>query len=331
MTDQLSTSHSSTATLEEDDREIRATVIERVVAADDVILLTLAASDGAPLPPWRPGAHIDIHLGNGLVRQYSLCGDPDDRTTFTIGVLNAPAGRGGSSYIHQSVHVGDEVTIAGPRNHFEIEPAGRYLFIAGGIGITPIAAMIGEAIRSGTPWALVYGGRTEQSMALREELVALGDSVTLWPQDTSGLIDLSRVLGSPEPGTAIYACGPEPLLGAIETICKATWNAGALHLERFTPKAIDDSADTAFELELAQSGRRITVPAGGTALAALAEAGVHILSSCGEGTCGTCETPVLEGVVDHRDSVLTTEEQDCNDCMMVCVSRAKGPLLVLDV
>ncbi|AZG47539.1 cytochrome P450 [Gordonia insulae] len=311
---------------------IEATVINRVDAADDVVFITFAAQDGSPLPPWAPGAHIDVQLGPDLVRQYSLCGDPADRRSYTIGVLNAPASRGGSRYVHSSIHLGDTVVIRGPRNHFPLVDAQRYLFIAGGIGITPIAAMVRAAEARGKAWTLVYGGRTLESMALRKEFEAFGiDRVTLWPQDTHGIIDLPQVLGSPDTGTAVYTCGPEPLLTAVEEICNASWPSGACHVERFTPKVIDHSADSEFEIELASSGRVITVPADQSVLTSLADAGVHILSSCGEGTCGTCETPVVAGEIDHRDSILTAEEQARNDCMMVCVSRAKCPRLVLDV
>jgi ferredoxin-NADP reductase len=310
---------------------IFATVVGRADAAADVVFLTFAAVDGSDFPVWGPGAHIDVALGNGIVRQYSLCGDPSDRSTITIGVLNAPASRGGSRYVHDSVHVGDTISLRGPRNHFPLVDAERYLFIAGGIGITPIAAMIREVERRGRPWSLVYGGRTLASMALRSELQSLSETVTLWPQDTHGIINLPDVLGSPADTTAVYTCGPEPLLAAVESICDATWPAGTLHLERFAPKVVEHAVDQSFEVELARSGRRVTVPAHRTVLETLADAGVHILHSCGEGTCGTCETPVLEGTVDHRDSVLTKEEQARNDCMMVCVSRASCPLLVLDV
>ncbi|MGW4337868.1 PDR/VanB family oxidoreductase [Rhodococcus koreensis] len=331
MTEFTSLSPSSTVTLDAGGRKIETTVIARVDAASDVILLTLAAQDGAQLPSWTPGSHIDVHVQGAVVRQYSLCGDPDDRYSYTIGVLDAPASRGGSRHIHQTLRTGDSLTIGGPRNHFELVDAPRYVFIAGGIGITPIAAMLREAERAGKRWTLVYGGRTTESMALREELATFGDRVTFWPQDIAGIIDLPTVLGLPDDSTAVYACGPEPLLAAIENICDSAWRPGALHLERFAAKEIDDADDAQFELELAQTGRRLTVPQGTTVLDALADSGVHILSSCGEGTCGTCETPVLDGVVDHRDSVLTKDEQDRNDCMMVCVSRAKSRLLVLDV
>ena len=331
MSELTITSHNSTATMVDDERQLEATVVARVDAASDVVLLTLGAQDGAPLPVWTPGAHIDVHLDGDIVRQYSLCGDPTDRSTYTIGVLDAPAGRGGSRHIHQSLHVGDGVRISEPRNHFELIDAARYLFIAGGIGITPIAAMLRKAQEAGTPWTLIYGGRTLASMALREEFTAYGEQVALWPQDTHGLLDLPTILGAAGDQTAIYACGPEPLLAAIEAITDTTGNSAALHLERFAPKDNSGAIDTAFHIELAQTGRVIPVPADATVIDVLAEAGIHILSSCREGTCGTCETPVLDGVVDHRDSVLTREEQDNNDCMMVCVSRSKCPRLVLDV
>jgi ferredoxin-NADP reductase len=330
MSELTITSNSSTTTMVEDERQIEATVVARVEAASDVVVLTLGAKDGATLPSWTPGAHIDVHLGGEIVRQYSLCGDPADRSTYTIGVLDAPASRGGSRYVHQSLHIGVGVRISEPRNHFELIDSARYLFIAGGIGITPIVPMLRNAQEGGKPWTLIYGGRTLASMAMREDLADYGDRVMLWPQDTHGLLDLPRILGDAGDQTAIYACGPEPLLTAIEAICDATGNNAALHLERFAPKNNEDAIDTAFDIELAQSGRVIPVPADVTVLDVLAEAGIHILSSCREGTCGTCETPVLEGTVDHRDSVLTREEQDNNDCMMVCVSRSKCARLVLD-
>jgi ferredoxin-NADP reductase len=331
MSTGLMTLNSTTPALEEDEREIKTTVVARTDAATDVVLLTVAAADGSELPAWAPGAHIDVLLGNGITRQYSLCGDPDDLSSYTIGILNAPASRGGSRYVHESLHIGTALTIREPRNHFGLVDAARYVFIAGGIGITPIAAMIREVKEKGKPWKLYYGGRTAGSMALREELETLGEHVSVWPEDTNGFMDLAAILGSPDDGSVVYTCGPEPLLAAVERICNATWPEGALHYERFAPKVIEGATDTAFEIELAKSGRRITVPADKSTLQTLGENGIHILSSCGEGTCGTCETPVLEGEVDHRDSVLTMEEQGRNDCMMVCVSRSKCPLLVLDV
>ncbi len=308
-----------------------ARVAAKVVGADDVVLLTLVADDGSALAPWTPGAHVDLVLTDELTRQYSLCGDPSDAASYTVGVLNEAAGRGGSRFVHETLEVGDSVTVRGPRNHFRLVEAEGYLFIAGGIGITPIAAMIREVEARNKPWTLVYGGRTLSSMMFHEELGAYAGKTTLWPKDEKGRMDLPTILGNPAAGTAVYVCGPESLLVAVESICEPTWPAGALHLERFTPKTIEGAVDVEFEIELASSGQRFTVPADKSVLRVLEENGVRILSSCGEGTCGTCETEIIEGTVDHRDSVLTPAEQAENVCMMVCVSRASCPVLVLDL
>jgi len=308
-----------------------ARVAAKEVGADDVVILTLVNDDGSDLAPWRPGAHIDLVLTDDLTRQYSLCGDPTDAKSYTVGVLNAPTSRGGSRFVHEALNVGDTLTVRGPRNHFRLIEAEAYLFVAGGIGITPIAAMIREVEAQNKPWTLFYGGRTLSSMAFRDELSAFTDQSTLWPQDEKGFMALPTILGNPDAGTAVYVCGPEPLLGAVEAICDATWPAGALHLERFAPKKIEAAVDVEFEIELASSGQRFTVPADKSVLHVLEENGVRILSSCGEGTCGTCETEIIEGTVDHRDSVLTPAEQAENVCMMVCVSRATCPVLVLDL
>lgn len=311
--------------------EIAVRVAKRIDAAEGVALLTLTPVDGQPLPDWSPGAHIDVVMNDILERQYSLCGDPRDRSSYTIGVLKEERGRGGSRHMHEEASEGSIVKIRGPRNHFELVDSERYLFIAGGIGITPIAAMAREVHRRGKPWRMIYCGRRLETMALREEFGQYGDRVTFWPRDTHGRISLPDVLQSPREGTAVYTCGPAPFTEAIEEICEASWPRGSLHVERFTPKQFDDSENTEFEVELAQRGYRLTVPKDRSVLDTLEAAGVHVLSSCGEGTCGTCDTAVLAGEVDHRDSVLTKEEQDRNDCMMVCVSRAKCPKLVLNL
>lgn len=312
--------------------ELDVLLARKETLADGVVRLTLRHPAGDPLPPWQPGAHIDLLLGPDLVRQYSLCGDPADRSVLRVAVLREPAGRGGSAYVHDSLADGARLRIRGPRNHFALEDAPRYLFIAGGIGITPIVPMIARAQARGADWRLVYGGRSRASMAFRDELSArYGDRVRVFPQDETGLLDLATLLGESEEGTAIYCCGPEPLLAAVEQRC-AAWPAGTLHVERFSPKeGADDGQRTEFEVELARSGVSITVPAEKSILHAVEEAGVAVLSSCQEGTCGTCETPVLEGVPDHRDSLLTEEEQAANDTMMICVSRCQGRRLVLDL
>jgi ferredoxin-NADP reductase len=318
-------------------------VARKVSAADGVTTLDLRDPSAALLPGWQPGAHIDLVLRPGLVRQYSLCGDPAEATTWRIAVLRDEAGRGGSQYVHDSLAEGSCVRARGPRNHFALEPAGRYLFIAGGIGVTPILPMIAAAEAAGTPWTLTYGGRTRGSMAFRDELRSrYGDQVCLQPQDETGLLDLGALLGEPSAGTLVYCCGPEPLLAAVESRC-AAWPGGTLHVERFAPRAAPEQASPVpgesagpatagtFEVELAQSGMQVTVSAGTSILRAVETAGIQVLSSCTEGICGTCETAVLDGVPDHRDSLLTPAERAAGDTMMICVSRSVTPRLVLDL
>ncbi|WP_409332942.1 PDR/VanB family oxidoreductase [Trujillonella humicola] len=315
-----------------DEVELRLEVASRTIGAAGVAVLELRDPDGGELPAWTPGAHIDVRLGGDLVRQYSLCGHPTDRWSWRIAVLREPAGRGGSERVHETLVAGTPVEVSGPRNHFELKASPRYLFIAGGIGITPILPMLSAAEAAGADWELHYGGRSRQSMAFLEELAdATGNRVILHPQDEVGLIDLSKILDTPRPATLVYACGPEPLLEAVEEHCRA-WPGESLHMERFSPKDLGDPVRTdAFEVELARSGLTLAVPPDRSILEVLEEAGVPVLSSCQEGTCGTCETPVLDGQVDHRDSLLTPAEQSAHDTMFVCVSRAACPRLVLDL
>jgi ferredoxin-NADP reductase len=300
--------------------------------ADGVVRLTFRSCGGEPFPQWEPGAHVDLVLRPDLVRQYSLCGDPGDRSVLRIAVLREPEGRGGSLHVHDELRPGSRVRIRGPRNHFPLVASERYLFIAGGIGITPILPMIAAAETSGADWRLVYGGRLRASMAFHEHLLATyGDRVSVCPQDETGLLDLDTLLAEPDPHTTIYCCGPEPLLAAVEER-SAPWPRGSLHVERFAPKAdADAGAKGWFEVELARSGKILPVPPDKSILEVVEEAGTQVLSSCQEGTCGTCETPVLGGVPDHRDSVLTAEEQAAGDMMMICVSRAASARLVLDL
>ena len=315
-----------------DEVDLRLQVGLRRTLAEGVVVLDLREPDGGELPAWSPGAHIDLRLPGGLTRQYSLCGDPTDRSVWRIGVLREPVSRGGSEHVHRALHEGATVEVRGPRNHFELLPSPRYLFIAGGIGITPILPMLTAAERAGAVWELHYGGRSRRSMAFLDSLEeATGNQVSLHPQDEVGLIDLESILGSPRPDTLVYCCGPEPLLTAVEQHCSA-WPTGALHVERFAPKDVGAPVLAgAFEVELARSGMTLTVPPERSILDVVEEAGVGVLSSCQEGTCGTCETPVLDGAVDHRDSLLTPAEQAANDTMFICVSRAAGPRLVLDL
>ncbi|MCC5475390.1 PDR/VanB family oxidoreductase [Streptomyces barringtoniae] len=307
--------------------ELELAVEKREFAADGVLALALRDPLGRELPSWEPGAHVDLLLGPGLERQYSLCGDPADRSAWRIAVLREPAGRGGSARVHEQVGEGTRVRLRGPRNHFRLEPAPRYRFIAGGIGITPILPMLAAAEQAGADWRLLYGGRTRSSMAFTDELTCYGDRVTLAPQDETGLLDLGPVLDGLPEGTLVYCCGPGPLLDAVEERCPA----GVLRVERFRPRDQQTGGSEQFEVVLARSGRTVTVPAEVSVLDAVRAAGVEVLYSCTEGTCGTCETDVLEGAPDHRDSVLTEEERSAGDTMMICVSRCRGARLVLDL
>ncbi|GAA4701117.1 PDR/VanB family oxidoreductase [Pseudonocardia yuanmonensis] len=309
--------------------ELRLRVAAKRTIAEGVVALDLVAADGADLPPWAPGAHIDLRCGEHI-RQYSLCGDPADRR-YRVAVRRDDPGRGGSRFVHDTLAEGDEIVGGGPRNNFPLVEAKRYLFIAGGIGITPLLPMMAAARRGGVEFRLAYGGRDRASMPF---LDALPGQVSVHPQDEVGLLDLDALVGEPEVGTAVYCCGPEPLLRAIEDRA-AGWRDATLHVERFSPRegALEGAAgpDEGFEVELASTGEVLAVPAERSLLAVLGDAGVPVLSSCEEGTCGTCETGVLAGEIDHRDSLLTPDEQAANDVMFPCVSRARSPRLVLDL
>ena len=299
--------------------------------ADGVVTLNLREVGDHPLPPWAPGAHVDLIVGEGPTRQYSLCGDVSDHHVWRLGILRDPEGRGSSLYVHDRLQVGDTIRVRGPRNNFPLIESPRYLFIAGGIGITPILPMIAAAGAAGAEWELVYGGRRRSSMAFLDELAGYGDRVSIRPQDETGLLDLGTLLGTPLDDTLVYCCGPEPLLAAVEERC-ASWPRRSLHVERFTAKPVTEAVPAeAFEVVLAQSEITVSVPPDRSVLEVVEEAGVGVLSSCAEGTCGTCETPVLDGEPDHRDSVLDEDERRANDCMMICVSRSCSPRLVLDL
>ena len=307
-------------------------VRRRDTPAEGVAVLDLGYPDGAELPRWQPGAHIDLLLDEDLTRQYSLCGDPRELTTWRIGVLLDPNSRGGSKYVHDNLHEGAAVRVRGPRNHFPFVDAARYRFIAGGIGITPIMTMLEAAELAGADWTLLYGGRTRGSMAFADELAQRHpDRVTVWPQDESGLLDLDSLLNQPEVDTVVYCCGPEPLLNAVEQRC-APWPAESLHVERFAAKAAEQSASALekFEVVCQRSGITIQVEGDDSILELVEEAGVPITTSCYEGICGTCRATVLEGVPDHRDSVLKAPEKEAGQ-MILCVSRSCTPRLVLDL
>ncbi len=317
--------------------------------ADGIVSIELTRPDGGELPAWEPGAHVDLILPSGKVRQYSLCGDPASRLSYRIAVLREPAGRGGSAEIHDTALVGRELACRPPRNHFALADAARYVFVAGGIGVTPIVPMIRSVAEAGRPWTLYYGGRSLRSMAFTREILAAVDAeaaqgeaaagtVTLWPQDERGLLDLAGILAGADGDTAVYCCGPEGLLHAIESACAAAGRGHLLHVERFAQDAEAAAEVTAnaaptgsFTVVLKRSGLELEVPADRSLLDVVREASPAVLSDCEDGYCGTCETRVLEGEPDHRDTVLSDQEKASNEVMMICVGRSRSPVLVLDV
>ncbi|MFI5617404.1 PDR/VanB family oxidoreductase [Streptomyces sp. NPDC051567] len=301
-------------------RSLRVRVLARAEPAQGVVELTL----GAPaLPSWTPGAHVDLLLPSGLVRQYSLCGDPA-AGTYTVAIRLDEAGRGGSREAHARLTVGTELRLRPPRNRFALVPAGSYVFVAGGIGITPVLPMLRAATAAGAAWTLLYGGRSRASMPYLELLAAHGDRVTVVPQDEAGLPDLSP-LAALRPGTLVYCCGPRPL---AEAVLAAVPDPAAVRLERFAP-AGGSGADRPFTAELRRSGRTVEVGADESALAAVRRELPATPYSCGQGFCGTCAHRVLAGGVDHRDTFLTDRERE--DSMLLCVSRARDGHLVLDL
>lgn len=315
----------------EADLEVRA----HQIVAEGVVAVTLASPDGADLPEWGPGAHIDLAMPEGLTRQYSLCGSTASRSEWRIGVLLDPQSRGGSRFVHEELRLGSSVRVRGPRNAFSLLGSPRYQFIAGGIGITPILTMIEAAEARGADWQLLYGGRSRASMAFLDALESFGDRVTISPRDErEGRLDLDSVLSEPREDTLVHCCGPEGLLlDAVQGACQS-WPEGSLHIERFSPKAIEEPAPGAletFDVECQRSGVTVTVPAGRSIYEVVEEAGIDVLGSCMEGVCGTCECDVIEGEPDHRDSVLSETERARGDMVMICVSRARSERLVLDI
>lgn len=304
----------------------------RRAETDDVITLEFASVDGQPLPQWQPGAHIDVVLPGGMTRQYSLCGSPEDTSTWRIGVLREPDGRGGSRWLHDRAQPGTRLRAAGTRNHFAFDTASHYLFIAGGIGITPLLPMIAAAQARGAQWQLHYLGRRRAAMPFLPELAKYGDRVNVVARDEVERLDLRKILAQTDSPTHVYGCGPSRLLDALEESCSER-PALTLHIERFCtePATLKRDTDTQFDVELRATGTTITVPANGSVLQAVLDAGVYVASSCSEGTCGSCETDVIEGEVDHRDAVLSPEEKAANESMMICVSRARCGRLVLDL
>ena len=312
--------------------ETRLLRVDRIeTVADRVVSLRLTGEE--LLPRWEPGAHLDLMLPSGKVRQYSLCGDPAEPDAYTVGVLREVAGRGGSAEVHDLLRAGVPVRVRGPRNHFPLVEAERYLFIAGGIGITPIIAMVRAVAERGADWRLVYGGRTRASMAFADELTQrYPHRVELVPEDEDGRPDLATILAGTRAGTAVYCCGPEGLIAAVER------QAGGLELqvERFTGGGTDRVAPIpagarSFAVELARAGKTVRVGPEQTLLEAVRNVVPGVPYDCEEGYCGSCETRVLDGAPEHRDSILSAAERSAGETMMICVSRCSAARLTLDL
>ena len=310
----------------EDSREKRSMVVQAITKhANQIIGIRLIPVGGGRVAWWEAGSHITLHLQNGQERQYSLCGDSADRTGYEIAVLDTAGEGGASTWIHKNLKAGSVVTVSGPRNHFQLIPAHSYLFIAGGIGITPIRAMI-ESLPASRDWRLIYLGRNRNHMAFADELQSLyGDRVVIHDSSVSGRFDIENLLNDSK--ADVYACGPESLLAEIE----AKTDPSRCHLERFNP--VEREAPGGAKpviVKLASSGRSVKVSAEESITHALKKAGVSVEESCGRGVCGTCELRVIDGEPLHLDSVMNDETKDKLGVFYPCVSRAKTPEITVD-
>ncbi|WP_063047009.1 PDR/VanB family oxidoreductase [Nocardia pseudovaccinii] len=304
----------------------------------EIATYELCAEDGSELPPFTAGAHIDLHLPNGLVRSYSLCGDEAERDRYIIGVARSPDSRGGSTWIHDNLRTGDVVSISHPRNNFPLVDADRTILIAGGIGITPLLSMIRRLTAIGNDWTLHYAVRSHAHAAFSSDLRHLAgdrpERLQLHCDDESGsVLDLRGVVqrwtDTGADGVHMYCCGPGPMLTAFEA-ATAALPSNQRHIEYFTNATAAAKAG-GFEVELAASGKTLMVPPGASILETLRNAGIDCMSSCTEGICGACETRVLGGEPDHRDVVLTDDERISNEVMMICCSGSKSRKLILDL
>ncbi|HEY0823427.1 MAG TPA: PDR/VanB family oxidoreductase [Ramlibacter sp.] len=302
--------------------------------ARDVMRLELADPRGGLLPPFEPGAHLTLHLPNGVQRQYSLAGDCRERNRYVLGVGRAADSRGGSEYVHATLRAGAQISCSAPANNFALVPdAPRYLFVAGGIGITPILSMVRWCEVRGKAWKLVYAARSRVRMGFYEELRAFGSRVRFHCDDEQGgPLPAAALVADVEPGTHVYCCGPAPLMEAVREH-GAHLGAHALHFEWFSAPAADavDARAEGFWVDLKRSGTSLHVPPELSILEVLEANGHEVPFSCREGLCGTCETAVCEGTPDHRDYVHPPAQREALRTMLVCVSRAKSPRLVLDL
>ncbi|HEX8602273.1 MAG TPA: PDR/VanB family oxidoreductase [Pseudoduganella sp.] len=315
---------------------LKVRVARRTGEADDVSSYELVPADGAPLPPFTAGSHIDVHLGDGIVRQYSLCNAPHETHRYLIGVLREPASRGGSIAMHERIVEGSELAIGVPRNHFGLAEGPHHsVLFAGGIGITPLLAMAEHLHAQGLPFTLHYSARSAARAAFRSRLegAPFAASVRLHIADEGTRLDAAAALADCPPGTHLYVCGPAGYIdGVLDAARTLGWQDDRLHREYFgAAPAAGADVERAFDVRIASTGATYTVPPGQTAVQVLAENGVDVPVSCEQGVCGTCLTRVLEGTPEHRDLYQTEEEQAANDQFTPCCSRAKSALLVLDL
>lgn len=323
------------ATLPERDRTLRLEVADRQVVAldENVVALTLTSADGSPLPAWHPGAHLDIHLPSGRIRQYSLCGEPRSGV-YRIAVRRIPGGGGGSIEVHDALPVGSVVTTSGPRNAFPLSvpgygsPTKRLRFIAGGIGITPILPMLSMAERLGVDWSMIYVGRSAESIPFLDEVRRFGARIEIRTDDVGGVPTADDLLGECPDYTTVYACGPADMITVVRNRLSGRDNV-ELHFERFAAPPVVGGEP--FTVAIASTGAQVSVAADETLLAALRRSGIAAPYSCQQGFCGTCRARVLNGVVQHRDTLLTAPERS-SGMMLTCVSRAAaGKRLTLDL
>ncbi len=314
--------------------QLQVKVLRKQQEAEGIASYELVREGGGALPPFSAGSHIDVHLPGGLVRQYSLCNDPHEATHYRLGVLDDPASRGGSRAMHEQVREGDVLSISEPRNHFPLHSAPHTVLLAGGIGITPLLCMAQRLQAIGASFEIHACNRSRARSAFVDELRAFGERFHLHLDDGDAgqKLDLSAVLKAAPAGSRVYVCGPSGFIDFVTSTAKAQgWPADHIHLEYFGAAPQDSSGDRAFEVRIASTGKTYQIPADQSITAALAAQGVDILVSCEQGVCGTCLTRVLEGECDHRDMYLTDDEKANGDQFTPCCSRAKSPLLVLDL
>lgn len=305
--------------------------------AEGICSFELVHAEGGVLPPFEAGAHVEVHLPGGVTRPYSLCNDPAQTQRYRIAVLRENASRGGSILLHEQVAEGDRLEIGAPRNLFALAPqAASHLLLAGGIGITPLLAMAQRLAAQGAPFDLHYCARSKARAAFVDEIErsAFAGQVRFHfsEGDAARRLDVAKLLAERKPGQHLYACGPAGFMSAVLDAAKAHgWPGDQVHREVFSAEPVDTSNDGAFEVELKSSGRVVAVPAGCSIIRALSDAGVFVPTSCEQGICGTCLTPVLSGTPDHRDQYLTDEERAAGQLILPCCSRARSARLVLEL